>query len=121
MGMTKMKAMDTSAPAILHLRDEELRAVERLAAELRAGLGPRLRDIRIFGSSVTGLRLEESDVDVLVLIRDLDEKTRVEAVELAHAIAPYLSLLVEDFDRYHAPPSRASGIYREIREHSIRL
>jgi predicted nucleotidyltransferase len=50
-------------------RLEEARGVARaFAADARAHFGPRLRDLRLFGSAARGDWQETSDVDVLVLL-----------------------------------------------------
>lgn len=103
------------------LDSEERRWVEEFRDRIRAKLGPRVRDLRIFGSKVRGDDHDESDIDLLVLIGDSDADTERWVVELAHEISPWLAPMVRDFDRYHAPASRATGIYEEMRRESVRL
>jgi hypothetical protein len=40
---------------------------------------------------------------------------------MAYSISPRLSPLTEDYERYHAPRSRATGLYKAMRDESIRL
>jgi predicted nucleotidyltransferase len=42
-----------------------------LAADLRTRSGPRLVDVVVFGSQVTGEATEDSDLDVAVVLRDV--------------------------------------------------
>jgi len=49
-------------------------ALEAYAARLRAIFGPRLREIRLFGSYARGEAHEDSDVDILVLIDGLTDR-----------------------------------------------
>ena len=88
---------------------------------LRALLGERLRDLRLFGSEARGEGSAESDIDLLVLVDGLDEEMRRAILDMAHVISPWLSPVIEGYERYHAPRSRATGIYRAIREESVRL
>lgn len=97
------------------------RWVEEFRDRLRALLGDRLRDLRLFGSHARGEADEESDIDLLVLVDRLDETTWRSIIDMAHSISPWLSPLIEEFETYHAPRSRATGIYQEIRKESDRL
>lgn len=84
-------------------------------------LGPRVRDLRLFGSKARGDDHDESDIDVLVLIDGPDEPTTRAITDTADAISPWLAPVVVGYDRYHAPASRATGFYDELRRDSIRL
>lgn len=84
-------------------------------------LGERLRDLRLFGSEARGEGVAESDIDLLVLVDGFDEPTWRAVHDLAYSISPWLSPLVEDYERYHAPRSRATGVYKAIRQESVRL
>lgn len=88
---------------------------------LRAMLGDRLADLRLFGSQVRGDAHEESDIDVLVLVHKLDNGTHRAISELAWSITSWFGLVIQDFERYHRPVSRASGFYKSMREESVRL
>jgi predicted nucleotidyltransferase len=107
--------------ALGRLDPQRRRWVEEFRDGLRALLGKRLRDLRLFGSEVRGEGGVESDVDLLVLVDGLDVKTWRAVLDLAYSVSPWLSPLVEDYERYHAPRSRATGIYKAIREESVRL
>jgi predicted nucleotidyltransferase len=107
--------------ALMRLGSRERRWVESLRDQLRALLGSRLRDLRLFGSHARGESGPESDIDLLVLVDGLDEETWMSVLDTAHSISPWLSPMIEDFQRYHAPRSRATGIYQEIRRDSARL
>ncbi|MFL5798628.1 MAG: nucleotidyltransferase domain-containing protein [Actinomycetota bacterium] len=95
--------------------------IEEFRDRLRALLGARLKDLRLFGSEARGQGSAESDIDLLVLVDGLDVATWRSILDMAHMISPWLSPLIEDYERYHAPRSRATGIYRAIREDSVRL
>lgn len=95
--------------------------VEEFRDRVRVLLGERLRDLRLFGSAARGDGWEESDIDLLVLVDDLDERTWEAVVDLASSISPWLSPLIQEYERYHEPRSRATGLYKAIRQESIRL
>ncbi len=107
--------------ALSRLIPTERRWVEELRDEVRARFGPRVRDIRLYGSKVRGDDHEESDIDVLILVDGNDEATSTAIWDLASSISTWLSPVVIDFERYHRPISRASGFYEEIRRESVRL
>ncbi|MGI9032338.1 MAG: nucleotidyltransferase domain-containing protein [Acidimicrobiales bacterium] len=107
--------------ALERVDPERRRWVEQFRDEARSRFGPRIRDLRLFGSVVRGDASEESDVDVLVLVDDLDVAIEREISDLAHFISPWLAPVIIGFDAYHAPISRASGFYEELRRESVRL
>jgi predicted nucleotidyltransferase len=110
-----------SEEALGRLEARQRRWVEEFRDRLRALLGDRLRDLRLFGSHARRQAHEESDIDLLVLVDRLDEETWQSVIDMAHAISPWISPMVEDFERYHAPRSRATAIYEDIRRESVRL
>lgn len=114
-------SLTASEQALERLRPSERRWVVEFRDRLRADLGERLRDLRLFGSYARGEPHEESDIDLLVLVDGLDEETWRSIIDLAYSISPWLSPMTVDFERYHAPRSRATGIYQEIRKESVRL
>lgn len=106
---------------LARLAPEERRWVEEFRDRVREQLGTRVRDLRLFGSKVRGDSREGSDIDLLVLIDGLDHEVRLAIVDLAHEISPWLAAHAFDFERYHAPRSRATGFYQELRKESVRL
>lgn len=58
-------------------------ALGRFCAALRGRFGARVRDLRLFGSFARGDHHEESDVDVLVVIADMQERERREIFDVA--------------------------------------
>lgn len=107
--------------ALARLSPADRRWTEAFRDGVRECFGDRLRDVRLFGSKVRGDDHEESDIDILVLIEDATDADMRSAHEIASAIHPSLMPLVADYERYHSPPSRASGLYEEMRQESVRL
>ncbi len=97
------------------------RWVEDFRDRLRDAYGDRIRDLRLFGSKARGEVHDESDIDLLVLVEGDEYDTRQATVDLASAISPWLAPQVSDFELYHAPVSRATGFYKELRRESVRL
>ena len=116
-----MASSPSTIEALERLDPRRRRWIEEFRDRLRALLGERLRDLRLFGSEARGEGGAESDIDLLVLVDGFDEKTWRAVHDLAYSISPWLAPLVEDFERYHAPRSRATGLYQAIREESVRL
>ncbi|MDQ3306034.1 MAG: nucleotidyltransferase domain-containing protein [Actinomycetota bacterium] len=106
---------------LARLAVEERVWVTEFRDQLRARFGDRLRDLRLFGSKVRGDDHDESDIDVLVLIDGCTEDDRDVVWEQASAISFLLMPAISDFETYHAPRSRASGFYEEMRQESVRL
>lgn len=115
--VSSLRATDVLA----RLEPDERRSVESLRDRLRTELGPRLKDLRIFGSKVRGDDHDESDIDILVLIEDLDWDTRKRIIAISSAVSTWLAPVIWDFEGYHSPVSRASGFYKEMRKESVRL
>ncbi len=115
----------TAAEALSRLHPTDRAIVEEFRDRVRELLGPRLRDLRLFGSKARGDDHDESDIDVLVLVENLDGKTNFAVIDLASEIGyrgrKFLAPVVCDFDKYHAPKSRATGFYESMRRESIRL
>lgn len=107
--------------ALSRLTDEEQRWVTEFVAQVRDLLGPRLRDLRLYGSKVRGDDHDESDIDLLVLVAGCDPVTADAVTDRATYISPWLAPMVLDYDRYHSPQSRATGFYEELRRESVRL
>ena len=106
---------------LTRLEPEERRWVEEFRDRVRSEFGQRLKDLRIFGSKVRGDVHPESDIDLLVLVEDLSSDEWKRIGRMSSAISSWLSPVVEDFERYHAPINRASGFYKEMRKESVRL
>jgi uncharacterized protein len=111
----------TADEALGRLEPEERRWIEDFRERLRAEYGERLRDLRLFGSKARGDWHDESDIDLLLLLDGNDPATERAISNLAHSISPWLRPHVHDFERYHAPISRATGFYKEMRKESVRL
>lgn len=103
------------------LPDEERAAVEKFRDRMLAEFGPRLRDLRIYGSKATGTAGDESDIDLLALLDGYEWRVDSRIGSIAHEIDWRLSVHVRDWAEYHAPKSRATLFYEEVRATSVKL
>jgi uncharacterized protein len=58
---------------MLYLNDNEDRAVKAFTAQIKKDLNKNLTDIKLFGSKSTGRYSENSDIDVLLIVKTRDE------------------------------------------------
>jgi predicted nucleotidyltransferase len=91
------------------------------AERLRERFGDRVVQVRLFGSFARGEPHDESDIDVLVLIRGLTRAEKIESIEIGammalgsgRAISP-LPMEVAEFERLRSLEARlALDIDRE--------
>jgi uncharacterized protein len=64
-------------------RPLSLELASELKRRLQRRFGPRLIDVRLFGSQARGAAHDESDVDVLVLIEGLTRPEKIAVFEVA--------------------------------------
>ncbi len=110
-----------AADVLARLAADERQWIIDLRPALQSRFGDRLRDLRLFGSKVRGDDHDESDIDILVLLDGCTQEDRNVVWDLAWSISTVLMPVVSDFETYHAPRSRASGFYEEMRKESVRL
>jgi predicted nucleotidyltransferase len=104
-----------------------LDAVRRFAGAVRARFGDRVSDLVLFGSHARHEAHEESDVDVLVSVRDLSDAERLEILDLAYhvdaSLEEWVGLSPLVYSSAHAARMRAGGrrLFREIDRDGVRL
>lgn len=64
----------------------EQKALEKFKKEVESQFGARLTAVKLFGSKVSGDVHEESDIDVLVLVKNLSWKEKNGVIDLATGI-----------------------------------
>jgi predicted nucleotidyltransferase len=97
------------------------RALSRFRAALDGRFGKRLRELVLYGSYARGEATEDSDVDVLVVVRGLTDEERREVFDLAYdanaaerEIWAGLSPLVHSEQQALELRSRERLLYQEI-------
>lgn len=103
------------------LAPRERKAVEDFLSRLRGEFAARVKDVRLFGSKLRGDSGEDSDIDLLVLIDGLDAGEWRRIVDMAYSASPWIDARVGDWEAYHAPASRATGFYQQMRRESVHL
>lgn len=103
----------------------ERHALLDLAAWLRDRFGPRLADLRLFGSRARGEGHDESDLDVLVAVDDMTSEERMAIwFESGHLQERY-DLAVSTFtlttERWRQLVTQGQRIAREIERDGIPL
>ena len=104
---------------------EALRAFRRA---LEGRCGPRLREVRLFGSHARGDAHQDSDVDLLVVVDDLSETERRELLDLACRVEQQdpegmvvLSPLAYSTERVAVLRARERLLFRDIEREGIVL
>lgn len=109
------------------LPPEVQRVLGLFRARLESRFGERLVDLRLFGSRARGIVHEESDVDILVLVRDLrfpEDRAVTDLafdVEMATGFELAISPLVMTPERYRELLDRERLIALEIEQDGIRV
>lgn len=85
------------------------RAAHRFAGALRRRYGDAVVDVRLFGSCARGEMREDSDVDVAVVLRVVDGRTKRDVIDIASGIGLEHDVLLsptvldrETFERWRA-------------------
>jgi predicted nucleotidyltransferase len=72
------------------------RIIDRFATELKERLGEKVLGIYLFGSAAKGTTTEESDIDILVVYSDIEERDLLEvASEISFKIVCEEGKLIE--------------------------
>lgn len=58
---------------MLYLNENEDKAIRTFTVQLRKELDKNLRDIKLFGSKSKGKHSDDSDIDVLLIVKTRDE------------------------------------------------
>lgn len=96
------------------LLPSESRALSAYTTWLRQRFGERLRELVLFGSRARSEAHEDSDVDLLVVIDDLDDG---EGREIAHAAGDILT----EYDVLVSPLTLSSERMAHLRAHRRRI
>ena len=93
------------------------------ARRVRAQLGTRVKEIRLFGSRARGDAREHSDYDVLIILEQRDPKLRAEILEIAARMMDQYGVLVATVLRSAEEWHRSQGypFARNIVRESVAL
>lgn len=104
-----------------------LELAREYARRLKQELGPRLVEVRVFGSRARGDHRTDSDLDLFVLVDRADRPTRNVATDLAtdlnleRGFEPFLAPLVMDEPEFELLQGRERRLARDILTQGIKL
>ncbi len=108
-----------------NLRSKDALALKDFYEKVRSLLGSDLRKMALFGSKAEGRDTPESDIDVLVLIKDSAFKKKYQILDLAFEVnlkhAVYISPRVIALSQYQHPLWKTTAFLKKIREQGIAL
>lgn len=99
----------------------ETAALADFRGRLIARFGTRLVELTLFGSRARGEGHEASDLDVLVLVRDLSRGERGEVLDEAWAIEQQTGLVISPLVRDDRSWNRTGSLARTIAEEGLAL
>lgn len=70
----------------LRLKTKDANAVREFAQKVRAALGRQLVALKLFGSKATGRDSPDSDIDVLVVVREASVKIEDQVLDIAFEV-----------------------------------
>lgn len=107
------------------LSPTEQQAVEHFKAALQSLLGDNLLSLRLFGSRARGEGTEESDLDVLILLRKKDRALCrhiiEESLEIDLAYETNLAPTILSAEEYQQNRECRTPLYRNIERESLPL
>lgn len=100
------------ANKLSHLTETELAALEEFKELLKKKLREEVLDIKLFGSKARGDYNKESDIDILIILKQINEKKKDKVfgivTEILHKYNFYLSVHIyslKEFKRLNSVPT----------------
>lgn len=110
---------------VFGLNATDAAAVGEFARAVRAALGPTLVDLRLFGSKARGQDEPGSDIDIAVVVREADEKSRDKILDLAFDVSlehgVYISPRVISVAVLRHPVWRLTGFLQALEREGVTL
>lgn len=107
------------------LENKELEVLKELKAALKKILGDNFIEVEIFGSKVRGTAAEDSDIDILILVKKMDpgvlDMVAEEVVTLKLSPDFPISPVVYTLQEFEVNKSLGSPFVYSIEKGSIRL
>lgn len=107
------------------LTEAEQQALTRFKVALQSLLGDNLLSLRLFGSRVRGEGTEESDLDILVLVKKKDRalcrRIVEESLEVDLAFEINLAPTILSADEYRQNQDYGTPFYRNVESEGVSL
>lgn len=110
----------------LKLTQEENQTIRQMTEMLRRDYGSIIEDIRLYGSKARGDSTPESDLDVLVLTRQVVDQATKRAI--GDRVADFdiddgtvTSLLFFSVEQWNNPVNRITGLYKAVAREGVAL
>jgi len=108
-----------------YLTKEEENIIEKLVKKIKEALGGNLVFIELFGSKIRGDYEPDSDIDLLIVVRNKDVKLRTNLYDILFEIDPYysfkISLIIYSEFEYKQNIKLKSTFFENIKKEGIRL
>lgn len=104
---------------------KDLAAVKEFHEKISQKLQGNLLKIALFGSKATGKATEESDIDLLILVKYLDARLKNEILDVAYEVnlghGVYISPRVIDLATFNDPLWGSTPFLRGLKQQSVPL
>ena len=108
-----------------YLNDKERNAVDRFVKRMKELLGDNLVLMKLFGSKTRGDSNEESDIDILLVLREKNRELQERIYEILFEIDPYyelrISLLIFSDFEYRKNEELSSPFIESVKKEGILL
>lgn len=110
---------------MLNLSATDAAAVREFVRGARAALGPALVDLRLFGSKARGDAEPGSDIDIAVVVREAEQRSRDKILDLAFDVSlahgVYISPRVISVAVLRHPVWRLTGFLQALEREGVTL
>ncbi len=105
------------------MKQNEEKAVMELSQLLHKEIGTDLVEVKVFGSKVRGEDSPESDIDILIILKQSDKKRRDIIADLAFEIGLkydlFLSTVVYEQYLFYSPLSQETLFYQNVQREGV--
>lgn len=117
------KGNHQQAKIIKNLPANDVSAIYEFSNRIKSTLGEALQEIRLFGSKTKGTSNLESDIDILIITKRINNEQKDLIYEVATDINLYYDVLIipiiSESRLYYSPNFQSSYFYKETQEEGI--
>jgi predicted nucleotidyltransferase len=107
------------------MKQNEKKAVKEFFHLLNEKIGMNLVEVKVFGSKARGEDSPESDIDILVILKQVDKKKRDIITDIAFEVGLkydlFLSVVVYSQDMFYSPLSKETLFYQNVQREGISI